>query len=97
MNKYPSGFSVAKSIIYIEGDNKKGNFYLNANVIHDDDTTKGASIKDVPSKFGFLDPFPPCPNYDVIITVKVALLCPKWADPPSLLTLEVLSGPQPSY
>ena len=25
---------------------------------------------------------PPCPPYDVIVTVKVALLCPLWATPP---------------
>ena len=53
---------------------------------------KGASIKDVPSKSGLFDPLPPCPPYDVIVTIKVALLCPLWADPPSPLTWDVLSG-----
>ena len=45
--------------------------------------TLGASIKDVPSKSGLFNPLPPCPPYDVIVTIKVALLCPLWADPPS--------------
>ena len=40
----------------------------------------------------FLTPSPPCPLYDVIVTIKVALLCPILADPPSPLTWDVLSG-----
>ena len=43
---------------------------------------EGPSIKVVPSKSGLFDPLPPCPLYDVIVTIKVALLCPLWADPP---------------
>ena len=46
---------------------------------------KGASIDDVPEHIGFFYPLqPPCPPYDVIVTIniKVALLCPLWADRP---------------
>ena len=50
----------------------------------------GPSIKDVPSKSGLFDPLPPCPPYDVAVTIKVALLCPLWTDPP--LTWDILSG-----
>ena len=62
--------------------------------------SKGPFIKDVPSKPGLFDPLPlPFPPYDVIVTLKVALLCPLWAEPPLLpLTWDVLSGcPQTLY